>query len=227
MYTLPSSERRRRGRRHPAQHPPRRASPTAATTTPTSGRRRSGSRTRGSCARPGVNLVSLPVFSWPQLETAARRLRLGLARPGHRRALGGRHPHRPRDRHRDAAALAIREHPEMLPWNEDGQRLEFGSRQAYCPSSPVWREHVRCAWPAPWPSAMATTPRSRSGTSRTSTATTSRAAGARVVRPLPPLARGALRRPRRAERGVGRERAGASATPRGSTSRRRAVRPVR
>ena len=30
----------------------------------------------------------------------------------------------------------------MLPHDVDGARLEFGSRQAYCPSSPVWREHV-------------------------------------------------------------------------------------
>ncbi|MFF2493318.1 beta-galactosidase [Agromyces sp. NPDC058064] len=90
----------------------------------------------------GVNLVSLPVFSWPQLETAPGVYEWGWL-----------------DRIIDllweggiavdlATATAtppswlIRSHPEMLPWNEDGQRLEFGSRQAYCPSSPVWREHV-------------------------------------------------------------------------------------
>lgn len=90
----------------------------------------------------GVNIVSLPVFSWPQLETApgvydwawldrvieilwdagiAIDLATATATP---------------------PSWLIRSHPEMLPCNEDGQRLEFGSRQAYCPSSPVWREHV-------------------------------------------------------------------------------------
>ncbi|UOQ89985.1 beta-galactosidase [Agromyces endophyticus] len=90
----------------------------------------------------GVNIVSLPVFSWPQLETApgvyewdwldriidllwaggiAVDLATATATP---------------------PSWLIRSHPEMLPWNEAGQRLEFGSRQAYCPSSPVWRENV-------------------------------------------------------------------------------------
>lgn len=90
----------------------------------------------------GVNIVSLPVFSWPQLEPApgvydwawldrvieilwdagiAVDLATATATP---------------------PSWLIRSHPEMLPWNEDGQRLEFGSRQAYCPSSPVWRDNV-------------------------------------------------------------------------------------
>lgn len=36
----------------------------------------------------------------------------------------------------------VRQHPEMLPVDARGTRLEFGSRQSYCPSSPVWRSHV-------------------------------------------------------------------------------------
>ncbi len=71
----------------------------------------------------------------------------------------------------------------MAPRDADGHRLEFGSRQTYCPSSLAdlageRRTHGR----ARWPSATATTRRSRCGTSRTSTATTSPAAGA----PSPP-----------------------------------------
>ena len=67
----------------------------------------------------GVNLVSLPVFSWPQLEPQPGRLRLGLARPRHRRSSGSAGI-----RIDLATATAtppswlVRSHPEMLPWNE-------------------------------------------------------------------------------------------------------------
>ncbi|GAA1778188.1 beta-galactosidase [Agromyces lapidis] len=90
----------------------------------------------------GVNIVSLPVFSWPQLETAPGVYEWGwldqviaiLWDAGIRIDLATATATPP--------SWLIRSHPEMLPWNEDGQRLEFGSRQAYCPSSPVWRENV-------------------------------------------------------------------------------------
>ncbi len=32
-------------------------------------------------------------------------------------------------------------HPEVLPVDRDGRRLAYGSRQTWCPSSPVYREH--------------------------------------------------------------------------------------
>ncbi|CAN5505972.1 beta-galactosidase [soil metagenome] len=90
----------------------------------------------------GVNLVTLPVFGWPQLEPEpgvydwewldrlidllwAAEIRVDLATAT-----------------ATPPAWLIRAHPEMLPCDESGRRLEFGSRQAYCPSSPVWREHV-------------------------------------------------------------------------------------
>lgn len=90
----------------------------------------------------GVNLVSLPIFSWPQLEPEPGVYDWGWL-----------------DRILDklwAAGIAIdlatatatppswllRAHPEMRPMDADGHRLEFGSRQVYCPSSPVWRENV-------------------------------------------------------------------------------------
>ncbi|MTH67993.1 beta-galactosidase [Agromyces bracchium] len=90
----------------------------------------------------GVNLVSLPVFSWPQLEVApgvydwawldrvievlwAGGIRIDLATAT-----------------ATPPAWLVRSHPEMLPCDSDGRRLEFGSRQAYCPSSPVWRANV-------------------------------------------------------------------------------------
>ncbi|MFC5184483.1 beta-galactosidase [Actinomadura harenae] len=37
-------------------------------------------------------------------------------------------------------AWLVRARPEVLPVRSDGVRLEFGSRQHYCPSSPVYRE---------------------------------------------------------------------------------------
>lgn len=90
----------------------------------------------------GVNLVSLPIFSWPQLEPAPGVYEWGWL-----------------DRILDklwAAGIAIdlatatatppswllRAHPEMQPMDAEGHRLEFGSRQVYCPSSPVWHENV-------------------------------------------------------------------------------------
>lgn len=90
----------------------------------------------------GVNLVSLPIFSWPQLEPEPGVYDWGWL-----------------DRIIDLlwdAGIAIdlatatatppswllRAHPEMAPWDADGHRLEFGSRQTYCPSSPIWRENV-------------------------------------------------------------------------------------
>lgn len=90
----------------------------------------------------GVNLVSLPVFSWPQLEPQPGVYDWGwldrvidvLWEAGVRIDLATATATPP--------SWLIRSHPEMLPWNEDGRRLEFGSRQAYCPSSPVWREQV-------------------------------------------------------------------------------------
>lgn len=36
-------------------------------------------------------------------------------------------------------AWLVRAHPEILPVTADGVRLEFGSRQHYCPSSPEYR----------------------------------------------------------------------------------------
>ncbi|HKT55690.1 MAG TPA: beta-galactosidase [Microbacterium sp.] len=90
----------------------------------------------------GVNIVSLPIFSWPQLEPEPGVYDWGWL-----------------DRILDllwsngiaidlATATAtppswlLRAHPEMMPMDADGRRLEFGSRQVYCPSSPIWRENV-------------------------------------------------------------------------------------
>lgn len=90
----------------------------------------------------GVNLVTLPVFSWSRLEPRegefdfdwldtiidllwANGIAIDLATAT-----------------ATPPAWLVRAHPEMLPHNSDGIRLEFGSRQAYCPSSPVFRAHA-------------------------------------------------------------------------------------
>jgi beta-galactosidase len=90
----------------------------------------------------GVNLVSLPVFSWPLIEKTPGDYDFGwldrvidlLWEHGIKIDLATATATPP--------AWLIREHPEVLPHTVHGQRLEFGSRQAYCPSSPVFREHA-------------------------------------------------------------------------------------
>ncbi|WP_309064831.1 beta-galactosidase [Microbacterium sp.] len=90
----------------------------------------------------GVTMVSLPIFSWPQLEPE----------PGVYdwrwldRILDLLHDNGIRIDLATATATPpswlLRAHPEMAPWDAEGHRLEFGSRQTYCPSSPIWRENV-------------------------------------------------------------------------------------
>ncbi|HEY8967405.1 MAG TPA: beta-galactosidase [Candidatus Methylacidiphilales bacterium] len=88
----------------------------------------------------GVNLVSLGIFSWARLEPEPGRYDFGWL-----------------DRivsllHENGVAICLatataspppwfsRLHPESLPVNEQGVRLEIGSRQHYSPSSRAYRE---------------------------------------------------------------------------------------
>ena len=90
----------------------------------------------------GVTLVTLPVFGWAALEPAPGCYAFGwldrvlelLAARGIRVDLATATATPP--------AWLVRAHPEVLPVTASGVRLEFGSRQTYCPSSPVLREHV-------------------------------------------------------------------------------------
>ncbi|MFE4518777.1 beta-galactosidase [Kitasatospora sp. NPDC056783] len=91
-------------------------------------------------AEAGVNLVTVGVFSWARLQPDAYSWDFGWLD----RLLDLVH------RHGVAVDLAtatasppawlVRAHPELLPVTADGIRLEFGSRQHYCPSSPAYRE---------------------------------------------------------------------------------------
>lgn len=90
----------------------------------------------------GVDLVTLGVFSWAWLQPApdtwdfawldtqmdelhAAGIRVDLAT-----ATASPPP------------WLTHRHPEMLPVTQDGRTLSPGGRQAFCPSSPVYREHA-------------------------------------------------------------------------------------
>lgn len=90
----------------------------------------------------GVTMVSLPIFSWPQLEPEPGVYDWGWLD----RILNLLHEAGIRIDLATATATPpswlLRAHPEMGPGDSEGHRLEFGSRQTYCPSSPIWRENV-------------------------------------------------------------------------------------
>ena len=88
----------------------------------------------------GVNLVSLGIFSWANLEPSDGNYQFGwldeimdlLHEGGISVDLATATASPP--------AWLSAAHPEMLPVNFDGVRLEFGGRQAYCAASQVYRE---------------------------------------------------------------------------------------
>lgn len=87
----------------------------------------------------GVNLATVGVFAWALLEPAPGEWDFGWFD----RVIDGLWAE---GIHVDLAtatasppAWFVRAHPEALPVTADGVRLEFGSRQHYCPSSPAFR----------------------------------------------------------------------------------------
>lgn len=87
----------------------------------------------------GVTMVTLGVFSWARLQPAEDEWDFewldGLMDLFHSHGIAV-----------DLAtatasppAWFVRQYPETLPVTADGVRLEFGSRQHYCPSSPIYR----------------------------------------------------------------------------------------
>src|SRR5690606_11022684 len=88
----------------------------------------------------GVNLATVGVFAWSALEPAPGRYEFGWldrvmdllhdAGVAVDLATATASPP-PRFSHR---------YPESLPVDADGRRLTYGSRQAFCPSSPAYRE---------------------------------------------------------------------------------------
>ncbi|MDO5722271.1 MAG: beta-galactosidase [Actinomycetaceae bacterium] len=91
----------------------------------------------------GVNLVSLAIFSWAKLEPSPGQYDFGWLRQIMDQcaeagifvdlATGTASP----------PVWMARQDPNSLPVNSSGVRMEFGSRQQYCPSSPTYRKHAR------------------------------------------------------------------------------------
>ena len=88
----------------------------------------------------GVNLVSIAIFSWSRLEPRPEEYEFAWLD----RVIELLHAHGIRIGLATATASPppwlARLHPESLPVTADGVRLWPGSRQAYCPSSPAYRE---------------------------------------------------------------------------------------
>ena len=90
----------------------------------------------------GVNLVTVGVFSWGQLEPRSGVFEFGwldevmdlLASEGISVDLATPTAAPP--------SWLAHEHPETLPMNGEGQRVAFGSRCHYCQSSPVFRHYA-------------------------------------------------------------------------------------
>lgn len=90
----------------------------------------------------GVDLVAINIFGWAQVEPRAGEYdfdrlddimdRLAAAGIGVNLGTGTASP---------PAWLSLA-HPEILPMAVDGTRRHHGGRQAWCPSSPVFREHA-------------------------------------------------------------------------------------
>jgi beta-galactosidase len=97
---------------------------------------------RALMRRAGVDLVTLGVFSWAWLQPTADTWDFGwldkqmdeLHAAGIRVDLATATASPP--------PWLTHRHPEMLPVTQDGRTLSPGGRQAFCPSSPVYREHA-------------------------------------------------------------------------------------
>lgn len=92
--------------------------------------------------RAGVTMVTIGVFSWGLIEVADADYRFDWLDDIIERLHAA-------DIAVDLAtatatppAWLVREHPEILPMAADGVVLEYGSRQTYCPSSPVYAEYA-------------------------------------------------------------------------------------
>ncbi|GHH67162.1 beta-galactosidase [Streptosporangium violaceochromogenes] len=91
-------------------------------------------------AEAGVNMATVAVFSWSRLEPRRGEYEFGWLD----RIMDLLHEHGVAADLATATATPppwlVREHPGVLPVDAAGTRLDFGSRQSYCPSSPVFRE---------------------------------------------------------------------------------------
>ena len=88
----------------------------------------------------GVNLVSVGIFAWARIEVADGRYEFGWLD----RVLDGLHEGGVRVCLATATAAPppwlTHAHPDVLPVRADGVRYSHGSRQEYCPTSPLYRD---------------------------------------------------------------------------------------
>ncbi|MFI6323541.1 beta-galactosidase [Nonomuraea sp. NPDC050556] len=93
-------------------------------------------------AEAGVNLATVAVFSWSRLEPREGEYDFAWLD----RVIDLLHEHGVAVDLATATATPppwlVREHPSVMPVDANGTRLEFGSRQGYCPSSPIFRAHT-------------------------------------------------------------------------------------
>ncbi len=90
--------------------------------------------------KANVNLVSLGIFSWARLEVSDGNYQFGwLDEVMDLLHAGGISVDLANATASPPAWLSL-EHPEILPVNFDGIRLEFGGRQAYCAASTVYQK---------------------------------------------------------------------------------------
>ncbi|GAA0707319.1 beta-galactosidase [Dactylosporangium roseum] len=91
----------------------------------------------------GITMVTVGVFAWSRLEPQPGRFDFGWLD----RVLDLLHANGIGVDLATASATPppwlVREHPSVLPVDANGTRLEFGSRQSYCPSSPIFRTAVQ------------------------------------------------------------------------------------
>lgn len=93
-------------------------------------------------AEAGVNLVTVAVFSWSRLEPREGEYDFAWLD----RVIDLLHEHGVAVDLATATATPppwlVRAYPSVMPVDQNGTRLEFGSRQGYCPSSPIFRAHT-------------------------------------------------------------------------------------
>ncbi len=90
----------------------------------------------------GVNFITVSVFSWPLLEPEEGRFAFGWLDDVIELLHGAGIAVDLATATATPPAWLIRKYPEILPVTADGTHLEFGSRQAYCFSSPIFRQYA-------------------------------------------------------------------------------------
>jgi len=90
----------------------------------------------------GVDLITLGVFGWAQVEPEPGRYSFDLFDRIIDRLHSAEVQLSLATMTASPPAWLSASHPEMLPQRADGTRLWHGARQSYCPSSPVYRDHA-------------------------------------------------------------------------------------